>query len=234
MPNESLGQMPAYFADVCVGAAVAAAATTQIFSVASGCLVGDADVDYLQLGLYQIGFFSAMLQASDIKAAYNGDVLMTRKEANDAILPCVTTFPTADSHYITMLGPNVPKDLPHLLSCVSYSKLWMATKVPWALLRAIGLWAQGKNKLEILWPFGNAINGVCIGPLAAMTLTEFEEWCQKSGWTKYAVLKTVDEAFRAPHTVALGLFVTFVETASGNMVGKAPINIRAYSLPARL
>jgi hypothetical protein len=78
------------------------------------------------------------------------------------------------------------------------------------------------------------VNGIILEMMMeAMTLQEFQQWAEETGWSFWAQILTPEEARAYCNTLALKL----VEGGAGGEVGKAPFNVtqnRIGSIKSRL
>ena len=64
-------------------------------------------------------------------------------------------------------------------------------------------------------------NGIILEMMEAMTLQEFQQWAEETGWSFWAQIMTPEEARGYRNTLALKL----VEEGPDGEVGKAPFNV---------
>lgn len=232
-PNDELKQLPTHVADAAVGSALAGCAATAIFSDAAGQSVGrEARVSYLECGMYLIQQQAAIMQASPLgKDLYGGGTGWSRDTLKNAWpVPAGAAFQTKDGYWIQNLGVDTATHLPILLAALSGSKLRIAIRAPLAVAMALWRLVSRANKLEVIRAVTETVNGVVYGALESMTLAEFKQWSESSGWNFWAKINTVHEARDDRNTLALGCLMQ----TEGGMVGRAPINFRPHHLEAKL
>jgi hypothetical protein len=77
------------------------------------------------------------------------------------------------------------------------------------------------------------VNGIILEMMEAMTLQEFQQWAEETGWSFWAQIMTPEEARGYRNTLAL----TLAEEGPDGEVGKAPFNVtqnRIGSIKSRL
>ena len=95
-----------------------------MFAQAMGRPLANADVSYLEVGLYVIQQQGAIIQASPLAQALFGGTLVPpwSRELFRRVwpVPAALAFKTTDGHWIQHLGVDTGTHLPKLLGCLGH------------------------------------------------------------------------------------------------------------------